>query len=388
MRRAMELFGERFERVVFDQPRVGDDRVCDGAIPGAASNGRARHGLGRAAHGLACVSDPVARLRLEQAELRPHGVARAARDSALGTRDRERKIVRLDRYEDRAAAYLIELAAERSDPKCESIDLVRARARDANERDADQTLLARRDSRVAHAGRRASVGVERVVIVRRANLGGDGRTVGGPMRTILREHARAQFVQPRGYTDDLGKSRRFFEQDLREHGERVVAGEGVRAGDALEEDAAEREDIGARIDVTLAAHLLGGHVSQRAEHEARPRDRLAFVSARDTEIEKAHVVGSPTDQEKIDRLHVAMDDSALVRVPERFGGAHDHLDGFANGQAALLDPARDIFSFEPLECEKPLGRRNRPVRDIADDTGMRELAQHAGFGDEPFGLGG
>src|SRR5262249_34491649 len=103
---------------------------------------------------------------------------------------------------------------------------------------------------------------------------GGGGASGGAMLRLFRQRASHKIVERlRQIGPRDADARRLLEQDLREHGHHVLAGERRLADQALVQQAAEREHVGARVDVAITFRLLGRHVTRRADHDAGARRR-------------------------------------------------------------------------------------------------------------------
>src|SRR2546429_3710951 len=164
-----------------------------------------------------------------------------------------------------------------------------------------------------------------------------------------------------------------------EDGIRDVAVTGVQtcALPILEHDP-ERKDVRPMVD-GRSRHLLGGHVSGRAEHDAGARLVVGDAHARDPEVHDFHPPAR--QQHDVARLDVAVDDAALVRVAEAVGHLLGDIDRLDGGDRALQHPGAELDSLEKL---------HRHVGEVVflpeivdgDDMGMRELARGLGFEEE------
>ena len=98
-------------------------------------------------------------------------------------------------------------------------------------------------------------------------------SVAGRRSGLLREQPRDQIVERGGQRRGGARatrgasSRRIFASTAMH----VARRERRPPGQALEQHAAEREHVGARVELPLAARLLGRHVAGRADHRAGPR---------------------------------------------------------------------------------------------------------------------
>ena len=101
-----------------------------------------------------------------------------------------------------------------------------------------------------------------------------------------------------------------------------------------------------------AAHLLGRHVTNRAEHQAgigirrrreigRSHRRRIFLSQfGEAEVENLHALVDR--DEDVFRLQVAMNDALVVGGGEPTGDLHRVLDGFSTGITSSINRSRSV----------------------------------------------
>jgi hypothetical protein len=253
-----------------------------------------------------------------------------------------------EEHERRAVGDPLEPATECGRRGRELVRLVRR----AGEHHRDQALLRAGDRRAgrvaARGGRRRRQRdvcgvVERgTIVVRCIDDPGQrlrrGAAVHRAVGGLLRQHAQHERVEHRR---DLGhqraRRRDVLEQDLREHRERLVAGEGRGAGQAAVQHAAEREDVAALVECGLAAHLLGSHVARRPDDGAGVGQESGLVDrARDAEVEHLDPLELAAKHHHVARLDIAMDHAALMSRGERVGDAMADHDRVGDAQPAAL----------------------------------------------------
>jgi hypothetical protein len=117
----------------------------------------------------------------------------------------------------------------------------------------------------------------------------------------------------------------------------MLGGKRRGARDALIEEAAEREHVGARIDVALAARLLGRHEAWCADQAARARGAGLLDRSRDSEVEDLHARQLTADEEQVRGFDVAVNDCSLVRARKCFGDVLDEDDRLADLETAARE---------------------------------------------------
>jgi hypothetical protein len=175
------------------------------------------------------------------------------------------------------------------------------------------------------------------------------------------------------------------------HHQRVVVGRVERdlAGDRFVQDQAEGPHVASRVDVEIAARLLGAHVRGRAEHGAL--HRLHELAARgadrlgDAEVEDLghHVAAVVEGEEDVPGLEIAVDDAAVVRLVEAARDERDPRGGLARAEAALaLEAVVHALAFEHLHHD--VGRAVVGLTHVVDvdDGGVLELAARLRFVEE------
>ena len=166
-----------------------------------------------------------------------------------------------------------------------------------------------------------------------------------------------------------GQVRRIFFEDRRHRVDRRLAAERALARQHLVEHGAEREDVRAMIG-RPAAHLLGRHVADRAEHHARRRSsacrcvamllapadgRVGLRELRETEVENLHA--AVVRDEDVLRLQIAMDDALLVRGGEAVRDLH----------RVSFDEALRTRRSRPAVAAQPLAQR-LALEQLRDDV--------------------
>jgi hypothetical protein len=163
-------------------------------------------------------------------------------------------------------------------------------------------------------------------------------------------------------------------------------------GEALVEEHAQGKQIGARGD-GLTGGLLGRHVLWRAgvdREVRRERPRFVFrrafdVGARDPEIEQLHVaVGR---DHHVAGFHVAVHQSAGVRVGEAFGDLTAQLEDLRQRQRAPLQHRRQRFPVDELHHDERVGRRLQQFVHLADVGWSSEAAASASVRRRPAAPG-
>ena len=170
------------------------------------------------------------------------------------------------------------------------------------------------------------------------------------------------------------------------------AGEGQLAGDHLVEQHAQREDVAAVVD-GLAARLLGAHVAQGPEHEARLRLgerlhlgdavlrlRLGLEQLGEAEVEDLGVAVRRHDH--VLGLDVAVHDPGLVRLLQPARHLGRDLDRAERVQLALLDQGPHRAALDQLHRDEEavlalvdvVDLRDRRVVDGARGAGLPQEA--------------
>src|SRR5581483_1116499 len=176
--------------------------------------------------------------------------------------------------------------------------------------------------------------------------------------------------------------------------EAVAPREGRLAGERFVEDRAEREDVGRRPDGARVLHLLVGHVAERPAHRAGPREldaprragRVVPEVLRDPEVGDERL--AVAREEDVLGLHVAVDDSERVRVPERprerAAEAHDLVHGERAALEALAERAARQEGHDEVSALRRLARRDHAheARRLAEPGEEALLALEAARGVE------
>jgi hypothetical protein len=161
---------------------------------------------------------------------------------------------------------------------------------------------------------------------------------------VLGQAVGHQVGEVRGYVGERRQRRRVVLQDGGEGEHRALALERSLAGDHLVQHAAEREDVGGRPH-RLAAHLLGRHVSHRAEDGARQGQLGSTPAAgggavdrragRDGEAEVEHLGAVAGADDDVFGLDVAVHDALGMGGGEAFGDGGGDLTAAPPGQRAV-----------------------------------------------------
>ena len=134
------------------------------------------------------------------------------------------------------------------------------------------------------------------------------------------------------------------------------------------------------VDPALPARLLGGHVSERAQHHARHRQRsLAALRARDPEVEDADVAQVAAHEEEVARLDVPMDDALEVSCAERLGDEPAEQEALFHRERPPLHALRERLAFEPLGDQVSLAGGRGPLIDVPHDPGVLEPGEDLGL---------
>ena len=154
---------------------------------------------------------------------------------------------------------------------------------------------------------------------RRARLASSGR--------ILGQRSRDHGVQrDRQHRCPVTHARRRRLQVPVDDRRLVGPGERDLAGEALEQHAAERVHVSGRARLLAADHLRR-HVGDRPHHLPAGGDRIGAARLGEPEVGEIDVLArSLARDERVARLHVAVDQPARMRRVERLGQLPDELD--------------------------------------------------------------
>ena len=134
---------------------------------------------------------------------------------------------------------------------------------------------------------------------------------------------------------------------------RSAARDGVLARPRLVEGERERVDVRLGAGV-VALGLLGRHVGERADDLAGRGERRGARDRGDSEVHelRAAALRSERADDRVLRLHVAVDDAALVGVAERVAEVLADLGDVAVGDGALARGAVERLSLDELGDEE------------------------------------
>ena len=164
---------------------------------------------------------------------------------------------------------------------------------------------------------------------------------------------------------------------------------GGRPGDHLEQRRAERVEVRARVDLAVAARLLGRHVRGRADDGARARE-LRVLGGGDAEVDELHLeagrhaVGALPTRMTFDGL------TSRCTIPAACAAASasatsaatwSALRRAASGDAPLA--LRDVLALEPLHRDVRLPVVELPERDDPHDPRVAQPREHAPLATEP-----
>jgi hypothetical protein len=172
---------------------------------------------------------------------------------------------------------------------------------------------------------------------------------------------------------------------LHGHGDLVLALERDLAGQHLPQHDPQGVEVGLP-GAGVPERLLGRDVVGGAEHAAVRGQALLVQGAGDPEVRDLRA--SLGVDEDVLRLHVAMDDVALVRRAERTRDLDGVGDGLADGQApASLDALLERLALDVLEDDVRAAVVLARV-DHGDDVRVRELRHGARLAPEALDLVG
>ena len=172
-----------------------------------------------------------------------------------------------------------------------------------------------------------------------------------------------------------------FADNLPRHAVEVLAPERLSAGQQFVRHRADREDVAAGVH-RLPGDLLGRHVLRGADDHADHRHAGGFVAVGNPEVQESQHAGGLGDQQ-VGRLHVAVDDAALVRVTEA---------GAQLGEPVHLPRERHLIAAANHLCHRPPGDElHRQIRVAlvfthrvdTDDVWMMDARGEAGLAEEP-----
>jgi hypothetical protein len=113
----------------------------------------------------------------------------------------------------------------------------------------------------------------------------------------------------------------------------------MTADERLPEHDAHRPDIGAAAGL-LACQSLGRDIRERSGHVAGRSQRLGLAHLREPEVEDPDRYLAFIHQHHVRRLHIAVDDTFAVRVPQGV----EHLRGRFHGGGVVEGPAAQSFA--------------------------------------------
>ena len=214
-------------------------------------------------------------------------------------------------------------------------------------------------------------------------------------RSVLLQAPRDDPVQRRGNQmlrcgDEI---RRVLAEDGADGVGRRFALEGAPPGEHLVEHRAEGKEVGARIH-RLAAHLLGGHVTHRAQHLTRVGIGGAGPCRREPAIDRSSLFGQTEVEdlraaigrhEDVRGLQIAMHDAAGMRRRQTLRNLLRQIDGLADGKRARA-------RLKALGQGLPFEQLRHQVVDAAlgshvvhrQDVGMVQGRRRARFPREPL----
>jgi len=165
----------------------------------------------------------------------------------------------------------------------------------------------------------------------------------------------------------LGFARRALDEDLAEHGHRVMSDEGRLTGQAFVQHTTEREDVGAAVHV-LDARLLGRGVERRPDELAGGGEPLArALQPGDAEVRDLGLARGQHDH--VGWLDVPVHDAVAVGVVQRARHLGDDAHDLAPVDGAV---ARQVG--ERVQREREL-QRHEMGRQRNGDQGRAEPGQ-------------
>jgi hypothetical protein len=154
---------------------------------------------------------------------------------------------------------------------------------------------------------------------------------------------------------EIAHAGRRLEEHLREDRDELVADERVSSGEALEERRAEREHVGLRPEIAIAAGLLGRDVPGRPEQGAGLRELGRGVRApREPEVDEHRALERAVREHDVRGLHVAVDELARVRRPERGRDARADDQRLAHREGTALEALGERLALDPLHRQERL----------------------------------
>ena len=179
-----------------------------------------------------------------------------------------------------------------------------------------------------------------------------------PKVSILLERLQHDLFEAFGQIGSNGPERRRLLMENRGGGDRSASGKRRTAGRHFVQDQSEREEVRSRVHL-FAAQLLGRHVGQRADRDARVgqegsglgsrRCRVVWRNARvcfgDAEVENLR---SARGQQDVGGLDVAVDDAGGMSRLEGVGEGRADLEDGPQVQRAVTDSLLQGLTLEQL----------------------------------------
>jgi hypothetical protein len=230
----------------------------------------------------------------------------------------------------------------------------------------------------------------RGIVVDLANASqGPGKVagVGVALLAVARERRVDHVIQLLGDIEtNRGRVGWILEHQPPEQRDDVLSLEHVAPGQQSEQHRAEGVHVSARID-RLALGLLGGHVVGRAEDGAGLGHVAVGLRRPDhAEVDELDRGTLATNQEDVRQLHVAVDDAARMDGGQRLGRAPDHLHRILHAERLTPLALGQILAVEPLHGQEKPPVGPLPVRHVAHDVGMAEIAHHVDLAAEAHPL--